>query len=251
MKNSTFFCKSNSLNVYELASKKSDISTQILYGEKFSVIGRKKVFLKIRTDFDNYVGFIKKEKFNKFLDKTHKVNVLKSKIYYKPKNNNKYLTKKYLPFSSEIQILKKDNNFVMFEKNKWVKFNELEIINNKDYNFSKIFKYFLKIKYKWGGKTFDGIDCSALLQIFYKYNNKFFPRDTKDQVKIKKGVNNKKLFKKGDIIFWKGHVAICLNKRELIHAYGPRKKVLIMPIIKTIKLIEKTAKLKVIKIISI
>ena len=109
----------------------------------------------------------------------------------------------------------------------------------------------MNIKYKWGGKTFDGIDCSALLQIFYKYNNKFFPRDTKDQVKIKKGVKNKKVFKKGDIIFWKGHVAICLNTRELIHAYGPRKKVIIMPIIKTIKLIEKTANLKVIKIISI
>ena len=81
MKNSTFFCKSNSLNVYELASKKSNISTQILYGEKFSVIGRKKDFFKIKTDFDNYVGFIKIEKFNKFLDKTHKVNILKSKIY--------------------------------------------------------------------------------------------------------------------------------------------------------------------------
>ena len=70
------------MNVYELASKKSDISTQILYGEKFSVIGRKKDFLKIKTDFDNYVGFIKKEKFNKFLDKTHKVNVLKLSLIH-------------------------------------------------------------------------------------------------------------------------------------------------------------------------
>ena len=49
------------MNVYELASKKSNISTQILYGEKFSVIGRKKDFLKIKTDFDNYLGFIKKK----------------------------------------------------------------------------------------------------------------------------------------------------------------------------------------------
>ena len=121
--------------------------------------------------------------------------ILKSKIYYKPKNNNRYLTKKYLPFSSEIEMLKKENNFVMFEKNKWIKFRELEIINKKDYNFSKIFKYFLKIKYKWGGKTFDGIDCSALLQIFYKYNHKWFPRDTKDQIRVKKGVKNKKVFK--------------------------------------------------------
>ena len=66
-----------------------------------------------------------------------------------------------------------------------------------------------------------------------------------------KGVRNKRVFKKGDIIFWKGHVAVCLNTKELIHAYGPRKKVIIMPIIKTIKLIKKTTNLKVIKIISI
>ena len=91
MKNSTFFCKSNSLNVYELASKKSNISTQILYGEKFSVIGRKKDFFKIKTDFDNYLGFIKIKKFNKVLNKTHKVNILKSKIYHQPKNNHKQL----------------------------------------------------------------------------------------------------------------------------------------------------------------
>ena len=61
----------------------------------------------------------------------------------------------------------------------------------------------------------------------------------------------KKKFKKGDIIFWKGHVAICLNSKNLIHAYEPRKKVLIMSINQTIKLIEKTANLKVTKVISI
>ena len=87
--------------------------------------------------------------------------------------------------------------------------------------------------------------------MFYKFNNKFFPRDTIDQVNIKKGFFNKKVFKKGDIIFWKGHVAICLNSNRLIHAYGPRKKVLIMPIKKTIKLIERTTNLKILKVISI
>ena len=102
----------------------------------------------------------------------------------------------------------------------------------------------------WGGKSATGIDCSALIQIFFFYNNKFFPRDTKDQIKYSKAKTRKK-FEKGDIIFWKGHVAICINSKELIHAYGPRKKVLIMPILKTINLIEKTAKLKVKKICNI
>ncbi len=248
MQNS-YFCSNSYLNVYELASKNSNISTQLLYGEKFKVIKENKNFLKIKTDFDNYIGFIKVGKFNKRLNKTHKVSVLKSKIYSKPKS--KFGTKKYLPFSSEIEILDKNNNFVMFEKSKWIRFNDLKIINKRNMNFTKILKKFLNCKYKWGGKSFDGIDCSALLQIFYKFNNKFFPRDTIDQVKIKKGIVRKKNFKKGDIVFWKGHVAVCLNSKNLIHAYGPRKKVLIMPINKTIKLIEKTANLKVAKVISI
>jgi len=53
------------------------------------------------------------------------------------------------------------------------------------------------------------------------------------------------------MIFWKGHVAVCINSNYLIHAYGPKKKVVIMPIQKTIKRIEKTAKLKVKKIFRI
>ena len=243
------FCSNSYLNVYESASTNSNISTQLLYSEKFNVIKRNKDFLKIKTDFDNYIGFIKVGSFNKVLNKTHKICVLKSKIYSKPKSKSS--TKKYLPFSSEIEILEKKNNFVKFEKNKWISFNEIENIKKQNKDFTKIFKLFLNCKYKWGGKSFDGIDCSALLQIFYKFNNKFFPRDTIDQVKFKNGVLKKKVFKKGDIIFWKGHVAICLNSRNLIHAYGPRKKVLIMPINKTVKLIEKTANLEITKVISI
>ena len=57
-----------------------------------------------------------------------------------------------------------------------------------------------------------------------------------------------KKFKKGDIIFWEGHVAICINSKQLIHAYGPEKKVIIMPIKKTIKRILDTASLEVRKI---
>ena len=103
----------------------------------------------------------------------------------------------------------------------------------------------------WGGKTYKGIDCSAILQLFFYYNNKFYPRDTKDQIRYSKKNFKQKNYKKGNVIFWKGHVAICINSKKLIHAYGPEKKVLIMPIIKTIDKIKKTAKLSVKKVSSI
>jgi len=80
------------------------------------------------------------------------------------------------------------------------------------------------------------------------YNNSFYPRDTKDQIKYAKIKSKKRKFKKGDIIFWKGHVAVCLNSRQLIHAYGPEKKVIIMPIIETINRIQRTANLEVKKV---
>ena len=84
--------------------------------------------------------------------------------------------------------------------------------------------------------------------MFYYYNQSFYPRDTIDQIKFSKKKVKKKIFRKGDIIFWKGHVALCINSKKLIHAYGPEKKVLIMPILETIKRIEKTAKLEIKKI---
>ena len=129
----------------------------------------------------------------------------------------------------------------------WVKSNTTKDLKH-NMNFIKVLKLFLNCKYKWGGKTFDGIDCSALIQIYYQYNNLFFPRDTSKQITYKKNIKRNNSYKKGDIIFWKGHVAVCINSKKLIHAYGPKKKVLIMPIKKTLNLIEKTANLKVKKI---
>jgi len=235
---STYSC----INIYEQPSIKSKISSQIIYGEKFKVLKKIKSFLKIKTSYDRYTGYIKNKNFIKKFKPTHKVKTLNTRIY---KSNN------FLPFSSEIGIIKKEKNYVMFEKNKWIKQKDITHLNKKEKNFSKIFKLYLNCKYKWGGKTHQGIDCSALIQLFYKFNKRFFPRDTIDQIRYKKGNRSKKRFKIGDIIYWKGHVAVCINSKELIHAYGPKKKVIIMPIDETIKRIERTANLKVKKICKI
>ena len=247
MKNS-FFCKSPYINLYDRPSLNSKISSQILYGEKFKILFKKNNFLKIKSSYDNYVGYIRSSNYINKFKPTHKIKILKSRIFNQPKIKIKKKFNKFLPFSSQISILKQKNNFVMFQKNKWIRKKDICQIKKKEKNFTKIVNFFLNCKYKWGGKTYNGIDCSALIQIFYKFNNKFFPRDTVDQIKLNNGIKNKKKFKKGDIIYWKGHVALCVNSKKLIHAYGPEKKVIIMPIKKTINRIERTANLKVKKI---
>ena len=250
MKNS-FFLKNHIVNIYEKPSRYSKISSQILYGEEFKILSKSRNWLKIKTSFDNYNGYIKKIVYTNKTVASHKIYKLRSRIFEKKPNRKIKQTKFFLSFASKISIIKKNKTFAEYEKNKWIKISDIKKINHIEKNCFKIFRLFLKIKYIWGGKSCYGLDCSAILQLFYYYNNKFYPRDTKNQIKFsnKKIKHNK--FNKGDIIFWKGHVAICLNSKNLIHAYGPRKKVLIMPINYTIKEIEKTAFLKVKKITNI
>ena len=239
-----FYFKGNFSNIYKKPSKKSEVTSQIIYGEEFKILSKNKSWIKIKTLFDNYKGFIINSKYVEKFSPNYKVSSLKAKIYKKPGIK----TNSWLPLASKLSVLEQKKNYVQIEKSKWIKKIDIKKLNHKDKNYIKMFKKFLNVKYVWGGKTFKGIDCSALLQIFFSYNNSFYPRDTKDQIKYTKKNLKKRKFKKGDIIFWKGHVAICLNSKKLIHAYGPEKKVIIMPIIETINRIERIAKLKVKKI---
>ena len=238
------------INIYEKPKQYSKLSSQMLYGEKFKILENKGHWLKIKTNYDNYTGYIRKKKFlTKEFVPIFKVSSKKTEIFTK-RNKKLIKTNRFLFFASRIKKIEENKNFIEFEKNKWIKKKHLKKIKFFENNSNKIFKLFLNSKYLWGGKTSDGIDCSSLIQIYFFYNGVFFPRDTKDQIKYcKKKI--KKKFTKGDIIFWKGHVGACLNQIKFIHAYGPRKKVLIMPTIETIQHIRKTAKLIVKKISNI
>ena len=121
-----FFNKSIIVDVLEKPNKNSNLSSQILYGEKFKVISKNKNFYKIKNLYDNYVGFINKKIFISIKFKpTHKIKALKSQVYYGPEKRKKKPLDKWLPFGSKLKILKKDKNFIMFEKKKWIKFKDI------------------------------------------------------------------------------------------------------------------------------
>tara|TARA_B100000780_G_scaffold271562_1_gene232614 strand:- start:136 stop:876 length:741 start_codon:yes stop_codon:yes gene_type:complete len=232
------------INLYKKNSAKSDIVTQMIYGESFTVINRLSEWIKIKIKEDGYIGYIKNKRFNSYIQPTHKVSVLSANIY-KNSNFKKKIGK--LSYVSKIKVEKIISKFAKFQ-NKWIEIKNIKPIKYKDRNIFKNIKMFIGVKYKWGGKTFNGIDCSALIQVCLNFNNRFFPRNTDQQVKfLKKNIHLKKI-KKNDIIFWKGHVALALSNRRLIHAYGPRKKTLIMNVRKTVEIIKKSSDLKIISI---
>jgi hypothetical protein len=215
----------------------------MIYGDSFSISNKSKKWLKIKMKEDNYKGYIKNKKYSNFLKPTHKVNTLKAKIFKFPNR----IKINEITFGSKIKVIDNNLKFLKFAKG-WIKKNDVKPISYKEKDLFKKITIFKNIKYKWGGKSFKGIDCSALIQVLLNFNNKFCPRDAKDQFRyFKKNINLNNI-KKNDIIYWKGHVAVALSNKKLIHAYGPVKKTVIMDINQTIKRIERTAKLKVIGI---
>ena len=126
MKNN-FYSKEPFLNIYKLPNIRSEVTSQILYGERFKILSKRKGWIKIKSLYDRYIGFIKDKKYVKQLKISHKVSNIQANIFNKP--NVK--TKKNLYFGSKLSAIEKRNGFVRFEKNHWVKLKDINLKNNK------------------------------------------------------------------------------------------------------------------------
>ena len=243
--NKIFTCNQPVINIYRKPDIKSEVISQILYGEKFYAKNKIKNFLQGYSVHDRYQGYAK---FNFFTisnkKKTHKIKSKEAFLYFKP--NTKSKTSKKLLFNSKITLTQKQGKFIKEDKY-WIQKKDIEQIKNS-FNFLKNYKHFLHTKYLWGGNSVKGIDCSGLVQELMKSANLKCPRDSKDQQKFFKKKVSIHNIQKGDLLFWKGHVAIAISKTKLIHAFGPKKKVLIMPILKTINTIKENSDLKLLSI---
>ena len=126
--------------------------------------------------------------------------------------------------------------------------NHLSKISNFDHDWKKIGFQMLNTPYKWGGRTNQGLDCSALLQLSFQTVGINLPRNSSEQISF---MHNSKMFdnvkinqeeisslKEGTIIFWDGHVGYMCTSRTLLHANAFHMKVEQEPIVETIKRFE-------------
>ena len=72
-----FYFKGSFSNIYKKSSKFSEVTSQILYGEKFKILSKNKSWIKIKSDFDNYTGYIQNKNYSKEFRANYKVSSLK------------------------------------------------------------------------------------------------------------------------------------------------------------------------------
>ena len=203
--------------------KNSQLSTQLLFGERCKVFETLKGWSWVQSLRDDYVGYTPSKNLKKLkLKPTHKVKSLRTFIYIKPNIKSKILS--YLSFNSLVKISSTKYGFCKIQNLGWCPSSDLSKISEKKFNIVNLARQFLNTPYYWGGRDSYGIDCSGLIQNIMQMNNIDFPRDTDMQEDFCTRSLLRKNLKAGDLVFWKGHVALMTEKKKIIHANAHHMK---------------------------
>ena len=199
-------------------SDKSEMINQLIYGDIIEILEEKEKWVKIKSVFDDYIGWIDIKQYFK-IDDNIKLD-LNNPIYsinlveFIENNNNELVT---IPIGSDISNISLMNH--KFDgKTISGKNNRNSIVNTA--------LLFLNSPYLWGGKTPFGIDCSGFTHMVYKINGYKLYRDAKDQASQGKTLSFIEESEAGDLAFFNNdegdiiHVGIILQNNHIIHASG-------------------------------
>ena len=211
-------CKLSIVPVRIIDSDKSEMINQLIYGDIIEILEEKEKWVKIKSVFDDYIGWIDKKQYFKIEDNiTLDLNkpVYSIDLVEFIENNNYELVT--IPIGSDISNISLMNH--KFDgKTISGKNNRNSIVNTA--------LSFLNSPYLWGGKTPFGIDCSGFTQMVYKINGYKLYRDAKDQANQGDTLSFIEESEAGDLAFFNNdqgdiiHVGIILQNNHIIHASG-------------------------------
>jgi cell wall-associated NlpC family hydrolase len=160
------------------------------------------------------------------------VHVLRTFSYGGP--SIKILPVATLSMNSRVTIVGHKDQFAITHRGHFIFDNHLAPVDQHEKDCVSVAEKFLGVPYFWGGKTSLGLDCSGLVQNVLEAIGHLAPRDTDMQEKALGASlpipDDLSGLKRGDLIFWKGHVGIMRDKTEMIHASGHQMIVVSEPL---------------------
>jgi cell wall-associated NlpC family hydrolase len=204
--------------------------TEALLGEAVSVFEREGGWAWVQLEADGYVGYVEADALGEVgPPATHRVAVPLTHRYSAADLKSEPSRPAYL--ETRVAVVGEDGPWSRLAGGGHVYSRHLAPLGTHAPDFVSIAEGFLGVPYLWGGKTFSGLDCSGLVQVSLAAAGAAAPRDTDMQegalgVALPEGTK----LKRGDLVFWKGHVGIMLDSARLLHANGHHMQVVIEPL---------------------
>ncbi len=207
-------------------SEKSEMVSQLLFGQQVEILEEKEDWFFIRNLTDNYEGWVSASCLHKkhFTQTEHHFSnrlVLKSSYTLCTKLSNH---EKILLSGGSLVPQPQKGQFRLLEETY-----QLDNWDNQKTTITQLALQYLNSPYLWGGKSIMGIDCSGFVQVIFSMLGKEIPRDAFQQAKAGKTIHFLSQAKSGDVAFFENkehnivHVGILINPNQIIHASGSVK----------------------------
>jgi cell wall-associated NlpC family hydrolase len=178
---------------------------------------------------DGYVGWLPANALAPAgAEPTHKVAALRTFAF--PGPSIKLPPVEALPLGARLAIAHFDDRMAVTQSGSYVPAPHLAPVESYEPDFIAVAERFLGVPYLWGGKTALGLDCSGLVQVALTACGTSCPRDSDMQEESLGAAADVSDVRRGDLIFWKGHVAIARDRSSLLHANAFHMAVAIEPI---------------------
>lgn len=199
----------------------ASLDTELLFGEPFTVYDRHEGWAWGQAGLDGYVGYLPEHALGDAGPAaTHRVAALRTFVY--PTASIKAPILSALSMASRVAIASVSGRFAELAGGGFVVAQHVVPLAHADADWVATAERLLGIPYLWGGRSTLGLDCSALVQLSLASSGIAAPRDTDMQA----GALGERIadhlpsdgLQRGDLVFWKGHVAVMVDGARIVHA---------------------------------
>ena len=213
----------------DLASEQQD---QLLFGEGFEVLDEQGGWAWGQARRDGYVGYVRAEALGPVgAPPTHRVAAIRTYAFAEPSIKSRA----FGPYSLNALVAAEatEGRLVKVERAGWITADHLAPIGVFETDPLAVAERYLGAPYLWGGRESLGLDCSGLVQQALMACGRACPRDTDQQQGLGRAVEPQDLVR-GDLVFWRGHVAMMLDATRILHANAFHMAVAIEPLAQAI-----------------
>ena len=199
----------------------AEMTTQALHGETLRVFEEQGGYALVQLDRDRYVGWALLEALSApVLKRTHKVTAARTYAYSEP--DLKSAPRLLVSMGSQLAVTGQEGKFVRVDRAGWLPVQHVAALSELQSDPASVAECFLHAPYLWGGCESLGLDCTGLTRAAFHACGVTLPRDSDMQFawagEPVQAWGSPGVLRRGDLVFWKGHVGIMLDSETLLHA---------------------------------